>query len=341
MVASYERRYKLANPAKAGRRVRVSNRRMTLRQKLHFGSKRQRAAAKVALSGHRRRNAGRKSIRRSVKEFTKVFRPSSREKGNYRRRIKRRVKQSNVGQILTYRFKPLTNSSHRKRGNSYNMAKVGRKRKYHRRRTYNSHRRRARANPRHFSYRHRRRSNPKVIVRYRTRGRRPSYRHRRRNPGIGGMFSGRFGKVFGVIGGGAVTKLISDRLPLGLNTGFMGYIATAVVAILQGKLVGKVFKSPALGDDMVIGGFTYLALKVVQDLFPSFGTALPFGLRGMGLLGSSNFYVPQVNQRGSMGSFLVPPGIPAPVVMAKGMHGLVNNAQGGGRMGLRRMGRMS
>jgi hypothetical protein len=33
------------------------------------------------------------------------------------------------------------------------------------------------------------------------------------------------------------------------------------------------------------------------------------GLQGVGAIGPSNFFVPQVNQRGSMGSFLTPPGI--------------------------------
>lgn len=359
-MAQYEKRYKLANPGKKRKvstkntrnRVRFTNpKRLTLKQKLHFGSKRQRAAAKVALSGHRRRsNLGKKKKGLTVSSMKALAFGGSyqrKQAAKQRRFMKygpkpKPKRESNIGEILTYRF---PNPSNRKRRKVTNMAKSHRRRRRatnpstRRRRVY-----RRRTNPTPFAraHRRRRRNSPKVVVRYRNPNRRRHYSRRRNPGGVTGMFGGRVGKVLGVLGGATVTKLISDRLPLGLNTGFMGYISTAVVAILQGKLVGKVAKSPALGDDMVIGGFTYLAIKVINDLFPSFGTALPFGLKGMGLLGRSNFYVPQVNKRGSMGQFLVPPGIPAPVMVAAGgMHGITGNAQGGGRMGLRRMGRVS
>jgi hypothetical protein len=37
------------------------------------------------------------------------------------------------------------------------------------------------------------------------------------------------------------------------------------------------------------------------------------GTSGLGLISSSNFYVPQVNLQGSMASFAMPAGIPLPV----------------------------
>lgn len=166
----------------------------------------------------------------------------------------------------------------------------------------------------------RRKRNPGKVVVYRYRGRRHNPRRmgRRRNPG---MFGGTFGKVMGVIGGAAVTKVVTDKLPTALNGGFVGYLSTAVVAMLQGKLIGKVLKNPSLGQDMTIGGFTYLAIRVVNDFMPSL--SLPFGLsggRGMGLLAPSSFYLPQVNAPGSMSNFVVPAGIP--VASATGMRGL-------------------
>jgi hypothetical protein len=90
---------------------------------------------------------------------------------------------------------------------------------------------------------------------------------------------------------------------------------------------------------MVVGGLTYLALRLIQDFLPNLGGSL--GLSGMGLIAPSSFYVPQVNVRGSMSRFLVPPGVPTVQVVKSGMHGLQVNAVGGGRMGQRRMGRMS
>ncbi len=124
---------------------------------------------------------------------------------------------------------------------------------------------------------------------------------RRRNPG---MLTGTAGRVLGVIGGMAVTKLICGFLPAQLSGGVLGYISTGAVAVLQGRLVGKFSKSPALGNDMLIGGLAYLAAKVLNDFFPAIGTYT--GISGMGMIGSSSFYNPQVNLNGNMGRFVVP-----------------------------------
>jgi hypothetical protein len=251
----------------------------------------------------------------------------------------------------TYRGKGRPKSKRRKNPSM----PAQRNRRYRRRRNRtpvaNRHHRRRRYNrtPRANRY-HRRRRNPGRVVRYRNRGRRMNRRHHRRNPSFNGITS-QFVRVGGLIAGAYVTQMAMgfvSNFSATFGTGIIGYLATAVVAYLQGKFIGKMFKNPALGQSMTEGGYVYLALKVASDM--GFSSMLPFGLsgfgrRGMGLITPNNFYVPQVPQRGSMGSFLVPPGVPRPVIVPAGssgaLRGITTNAVGGGRMGMRRVGRMS
>ena len=118
------------------------------------------------------------------------------------------------------------------------------------------------------------------------------------------MLTGTAGRVLGVVGGVAVTKVLSGFLPASFATGVLSYVGIGAIAVLQGKLVGKFSKSSQLGNDMMVGGLAYLAAKVLNDFFPSIGAYT--GISGMGLIGGSSFYNPQVNLNGSMGSFVVP-----------------------------------
>ncbi len=321
-MATITKRRVLVNPGRKRRK------KLSPLQKLFFGSKRQRAAMKA-----RKRNPSRRRTKKAIKKsLLRHFLPSNASKST-RRSTKRQLRKSpyhkvrvkkrvgNIGEILT--IMPAAGNPSRKRTRK-GVSTMARKRR--RNRGVRVHRRRRR-NPsvktvvryvrrrRRHSGGRRRRHNPGVVVRRRRHVKRYS---RRRNPGI---FSGSFGKVFGIVGGATVTKLIADRLPSGLTSGIVGYLTTGVVAFLQGKVVGKVFKNSSLGNDMVIGGFTYLAIKAVSEFVP--GLSLPFGLRGMGLLSPSSFYVPQVNAPGSMGSFVRPSAVPAPYVPpANAMHGL-------------------
>lgn len=152
--------------------------------------------------------------------------------------------------------------------------------------------RRKKRNPGMKRYSRRRRSNPGI------RRHRRSYR---RNPG---MLTGTAGRVLGVVGGVGLTKLLCGFLPAPLNSGVLGYLATAAVATLQGKMIGKFSKNAALGNDMFIGGLAYLAARVLNDFFPSIGGYT--GISGMGLIGGSSFYTPQVNVAGNMGAFQIP-----------------------------------
>lgn len=293
-MATVRRKRKLVNPSK--------RRRMSLKQKLHFGTARVRAAAKKALS-RVRKHTSRTRVSRKRRNTGKAASAIARARSHgARARAKGLVRKgvvSNIGEIFTLGLNP---------GGYKTMARRRRKVKAssHRRRTRRVSRRR---NPQRMYAAPTRRRNRRRVSRRRNRARVT----RRRNPG---MIRSTVTNVLGVVGGAAATKLISDRLPFNLNTGIPGYISTAVVSMLLGWAVGKFGKQPKLGEMMTLGGFTYLGLKVMGDFFPSLASLSPFGLRGMGVIGPSSFYTPQVNRAGSMGSFLVPSAvtgaIPAP-----------------------------
>jgi len=351
-MASMTKRRTLVNP---GRKRRKN---LSLKQLLHFGTKRQRAGAAVRL---KRKNAGTRSIRKTKKSLKKSMgykfvSPFGRASG-YRKRTRkftnRKRRRKNVGTILSV----IPNGRRsRKRRRTRNRTTVRiynkRKRRVNKGMARTRRRKRTTSNPRRrrrVSYRRRRRtavSNPtrrrrrnvsyvgrirRGMYKYsnprrrRRSGRRVSNRrYHRRNPG---MLSGGAGKIVGIIGGAAVTALLSKFIPAGLSSGFMGYITKGIVAVLQGKLVGKFSGSRALGQDFMYGGLAYVALSVLNDMF---GLSLPgFGLRGMGLIAPSSFYVPQVNAPGSMGSFVRPSMVPAPYVAPAGGMG---NVRRGGRV---------
>ena len=173
---------------------------------------------------------------------------------------------------------------------------------------------------------------------YRRRGRRHHARGRRRNPSFGGM-GGDISTVAGIITGAAVTRLATGMVPPQWNTGIAGYVITAVVAVMQGQLVGKLLKKPAFGKYMTWGGLTYLGLKVINDMVPSLSGYLPFGLSGLGVISpSAGFFSPQVNKFGSMGSYITPGTITqaiaaAGVPKASGMHGIGDTSMSSRRTG--------
>ena len=187
-MASISKPYRLVNPGRKRRSMkRNPKRRMTLKQKLHFGTARQRAAAKVSLRG-RRSNAGISSLRKTKKRMKKSgFLPSS-MKGlktkSFFRSFARAKKRKNVGSILTvfnpgYKEKKKGNTMARHRRKSTKRRLAGLKAARTRKRRGNPGRRR-----RSFVARHRRRSNPVARTRRRRYNVRRSYRGRRRNPGM-------------------------------------------------------------------------------------------------------------------------------------------------------------
>ena len=162
------------------------------------------------------------------------------------------------------------------------------------------------------------------------------------------MLQGNLGAVVGVLGGAAVTKVLAGFLPANFTAGFMGVVATGVIGVVQGQTIGKVMRNPRLGNWMTIGGLVMAALELAGQYFPQL--ALPLSITGgatpvtttsggMGLLTSSNFFVPQVNVPGSMATFVAPAAIPPPVVLPAKMSGLGYSAYPGLRT-VRRTGRM-
>lgn len=252
----------------------------------------------------------------------------------YYGRKRNRGRRQNVGEILT--VVPAANPGRRR---NRRMARV-RNRRRNRRQNYRRHAvANRRYNRRHNRRHNRRRHSPHVV--YRNRYRRHRHHNRRRNPTF---MTGTTGAIVGVLAGGMVTKVITGFLPSTLMSGWAGYLTTGVTAVVAGQVTGKVLKNPSFGRWVTIGGLLIVALEVVNQYFPQLG--LPFGLTsgtsGMGLISSSNFYVPQVNTPGSMASFVTPAGVTAaiPVMPSTGMHGLGGPQFAPGLRTMRRIGRM-
>ena len=233
----------------------------------------------------------------------------------------------------------MTRTRNRRRNRRHNYARAHNRRR-NRTRVYNRrHNRRANVHHRRRNRRH----NPRVVVRYRNR--RHNYRrarNRRRNPSF---MTGNLGAIVGVLGGATVTKIVTGFLPAQLMSGWAGYVTTGITAVVTGNVVGRVTKNKQFGNWMMVGGLLIVALEVMGQFFPQL--QLPFGLStgtsGMGLISSSNYYVPQVNLPGSMASFVTPAGVTAaiPVVPAStALHGLGGPQFSPGLRTMRRIGRM-
>ena len=329
-MAHLMKRRRLINPRR--------RRRMTAKQIRFFGTKRQRAALKARNAGPYSRRKSKKFVKRfgpysayTLREAQRISHPRRRSKATRRRR-------SNVGEILT--VMP-ANPGRRRRSSMYRTHNRRRNRRRRHMAAAEYNRRYNRGRRRH----NRRRHNPSVVYRHHNRRRHLMYNRRRRN--VGGRFlTGTTGAVVGILGGAAVTKILVGVLPTTFTSGMMGYLATGVGAVVAGQLAGRMTGNRQFGNWVMIGGFLIVALELVNQFFPTL--QLPFGLTsggtaGLGLISSSNFYVPQVNMPGSMASFVTPAGVTAAIPMvpttATGMHGLGAQFTPGLRT-MRRIGRM-
>ena len=308
------------------RRRRLANRRhrnkrrsgMSEKQIKFFGTPKQKAALRARNKRRRHRTTNRK--RRATTNRGGVHLSPFRRKRRTNR--KRRV---NVGHILT--VLPAGNPG-RKRRKNRSMART---RNYRRRRHNRSHHRtynRRRHNRRTYNRRHRA---PVMMNRRRhNRRRRHHYypvHNRRRRHNQGGAVSRDIANALYVVGGLVGTGMITGFLPSTLTTGWIGMVTTGVSALVLGQVAGKITKNKALGTYVTVGGMAIVVIQLMQQIFPAMSIPIcgSAGTHGMGLLTSSNFYVPQVNVNGSMASFYNPASIPvaAPVVVpASGMNGL-------------------
>lgn len=309
MAGTVLKKRRLVNP---GRR----RRNMTAKQIKYFGTPRQ----KAALKNRRRRNVPRHGRRRNqagivtqaehaaASAIRSVERAAEDAISTVTGAVNRGRRRKNVGQILTV----IPANPGRKRrsmaARTRNRRRVHNRRHNRGRRRHNAHRRRH----------NRRTMNPKVVVRYRNRrhNRRRNY-GRRRNPNF---LQGEVGAVVGVLGGAAITKVLAGFLPAQFTAGFTGVLGTGVIGVIQGQVLGKVMKNDKLGNWLTVGGLVVAALELVSQFMPSLTLPLSItgGTSGMGLLTSSNFFVPQVNVPGSMATFVAPAAIPPPVMVPSG-----------------------
>lgn len=125
------------------------------------------------------------------------------------------------------------------------------------------------ANPRRRRQIGARRNPRRIVRRFRS----------RRNPDVKGTFS----QVGGVLGGAVATGILSGMVNSAMPTsGAINLLVTAGVAFAQGTLAGNFFKNKQLGDSMVIGGLTVVALQVINQFMPQASGILPIGLKGLG-----------------------------------------------------------
>ena len=266
-MATVSRVRKLVNPA---RRRAPARRKMTLKQKLHFGTARQRSAARAALRKPRKRAVARAAPRKRAAA-----------------KVKRR--KTNPGVLVTLGpLNPARKRAARKGGRKTTMARA-------RRKTVRRRRRRnavaAVPNRRRRVYRRRRRNVTAVA----NRSRRRSYRRRRRNPDLFGskvktteLMTAAVGGILGV----TIAKLVPPALPPGMvSTPAMRVIATLGTALLGGYIVGQMDKN--LGQGVMFGGLMQTVSMTLNAFVPAVGQHVGLGRRrGVGAITPGGFNTP-------------------------------------------------
>jgi len=251
----------VANPAR--KRHSQMARRMTLKQRLHFGTARQRAAAKAALRGSRKRKRN-ASRRRTVSRH-------------------RRRRTQNPGEIIAM---TLGNPA-RKKGRKP-MAATKRRRR-HASRANAGHRRRRR----HVVHHRRRRHHANPARRVYNRGRRHHRVHHRRhsNPagyGWGGVFELGAGAVVGSTLSSAGTQMVLGTS----NTGMVGYAGNLISTLVLSWLgsMGPLRKFKGFAPGILAGGIGGLIKRIISDysLFGGYTASL-----GMGDYMVANWVTPQ------------------------------------------------
>ncbi len=252
----------IANPGErpAAKKARKANMaKLSLKQKLHFGSKRQRAAAKLALKTKRKnsaKKAHKKRTRPAAKARKKVNRAAPRRKQH--------SKRTNPGELISVLLP----------GTTGNPARKGKKKmaatKKHRRK-----------NKAHSSGSKRRRKNP------------ARRHHTRRNPGMGQV-----GDLL-MLGAGAVvgssgSTMLTQAVLQGNNSGFIGYAGNLAATGILAWLGHKFVKSKSLASGILAGGVGSVIRRIITDnsLLGSYSAQL--GMSGFGDYMAANFVWPQI-----------------------------------------------
>lgn len=290
---------RVANPKRGRARStkrRNARRKLSAKQIMHFGTKRQKAALKAARTRKRKvgstRNPKRK--RRNASRVKIIYRT----KANPRKKRATRRRRSNPLLVTLGTINPKRRTK-----------KVARKRRTRRTRARVNPRRRRRSNVRRASHR-RRRSNPRrrrvavaAPVRRRRRRansrRRVNRRHYRRNPAIFGRSGGKdlLKMAGGVVAGVAITKMIPGWVPASIASsipsgGIMAVVISAASAWITGFALSKV--DPEFGQAAMLGGFAQTVSVAMNAFLPSSIS----GTFSLGDLVNGNFVVPQNPLRG-------------------------------------------
>ncbi len=274
-MATVSRVRKLVNPS---RRRAPARRKMSLKQKLHFGTARQRTAAKTALRKPRKRAAA---------------------------KVKRRRSTSNPGVLVTLGpLNPARKRATRQGGKKKTTMRRARRKTVRRRRrnvavAANPIRRRRRV--------YRRRRNVTAV----SNRRRRTYRRRRRNPDLFGakvstttLMTAAIGGIVGV----TMAKLVPPALPAAMvSTPAMRVVATLGTALLGGYVVGQM--DLTLGRGVMFGGLMQTVSQALNAFVPAVGRHVGLGRgRGVGAIVPGGFNTPYNP---------VKMGVSAPAVMVK------------------------
>lgn len=270
--------------ANGKRRNRGVPRGASLKQKLHFGSRAQRAAAARSLS--RKRTAKK---RRPAVRHTKA-----------QRRHSPRVAKRNVAEIVSFVL-PAGNPG--AKGSA--MAKATKK---------HSKAPRKRAAAVHHAARHN--AGRKMVQRtkqYHRGGRRG-----RRNPGGGGVGDLAYTSIF-IILGAVGSKLATQAVLQAKNTGLIGYAGNAAATFLLSFVASKFMRNPAAARAIAAGGAVQIVLRLISDYTPLGQYTAQLGL---GDYQASNFVTPQRYVDALNGSMVeLPPGwAPTTVVQPAPAH---------------------
>jgi hypothetical protein len=251
-VAVAERIVIVANPAKK----RNAHMAMTLKQKLHFGSKRVRAAAKAAM---KRKRTKKRAAAVSHRPRTKPN-PAPKRRAASKARTKRRKSQrSNPADIISLtlgnpakrRTKAVAKTKRRKKASAPRVNSAGR-----RRTKKNPGRRRAQRNPAGYGMRD-------LVA-------------------LGG----------GAVLGASLPKLASQMVLGTKNTGFMGYLAnlagTGLLAFAASRFAPR---ERMLAAGILAGGVGQVISRAISD-YTTVGQYLQSA--GMGDYMASNWVTPQV-----------------------------------------------
>jgi hypothetical protein len=255
---------KVANPRRRSAKKR-NPRKMSLKQKLAFGTKAQRAAAKRSLAAKR----------------------NPRKKVSVRRVKRRAMRRSNPAHLVTLGLvNPHKVVRRRKAKNTRRksnvMAKTAKRRT---RRVKAVNPRRRRKNSVKVIVRHKRR-NPKRYARRAKRSNPRRHSVRRRNPALFGHQVGAVEMakaIAGGLAGVAITKAVPNMLPAGITSSspIMNAVVSAAVAIGAGMIVKALVKGdPTIGDAVMFGGLMQAGSVALNSFLPQVGSVI--GLQGLG-----------------------------------------------------------